>query len=370
MASQRSITTERLWAVVGMFVLLGGCSTRSSSSGEVSSKSRSPWALNSGRFAPAGVKSFASLSVAEICGLADGKLVGKEFGFDFGGFEPRYEIGARGAKCGFDATSDGFQGDQLEVSWYVGPPQTPDPEPSDLLTRSQSLVNGLAVSVSVNGELVNATMLLKDRLIRVETFTDNDQRRAQIVKHVLALLSVVHSRVAALRPSPQPNFGARVPDVFVFSPAQLCSLLRDKTVTALGRAPLNLAAASRDAFDISLVRSDLLWCTKGRSKLELLVTSWKTSNYADQPIRGLPSISSIGLLNSEDPRSEQARLEVAASRIVDGGIEERVITLIAEGTAYNAVSREILRSEMDHIIGELNRRLPQPLVYKLEDSGR
>jgi hypothetical protein len=350
---------------IAMLVSLVGCSGGANSAHEP--KKPSQWNLNAGRFVPAGVVSFASLSVAEICGLAGAELVGKEFGFDFGGFEPSYEIGARGARCGFDATSDGFQGDQLDVSWYVGPPEAPDPAPSDLLTRSQSFVDGLPVSVSVNGELVDATLSLKDRVIRVATFTDNEQRRAQTVPHALALLSVVHKRVAAMRPRPQPRFDAPAADVFAFSPAQFCSLLRDRTVTALGESPLNLAPASPDSFDISLVRSDVLWCTKGRAKVELMVGAWITHTYDDPAIRGLPSFSAIGLSNAEDPRSEQARLEVAASRVTDSGIEERVITLIAHGTAYNAESRAILRSEMEHIVDELNRRLPQPLVYKLED---
>jgi hypothetical protein len=355
---------KKLAACFGALVLLGGCSSRMNPSQRVLS---SQWSLNTGRFVAAGVESFASLSVAEICGLADAKLVGKEFGFDFGGFEPSYEIGVRGAKCGFDATSDGFEGDRLDVRWYVGPAEAPDPAPSDLRTRSQGVVDGLPVSVRVNGELVDATLSLRDRVIRVETFTDNKQRGAEIVQHVLALLSVVHKRVAGMRPRPQPRFDAPVADVFAFSPAQLCSLLRDRTVAALGERPLNLVAASPDAFDISLVRSDVLWCTKGRAKVELMVNAWITRSYDDQAIRGLPSFSSIGLSDAEDPRSEQARLEVAASRVVDDGIEERVITLIAHGTAYNAESRAILRREMEHIIDELNRRLPQPLVYKLED---
>jgi hypothetical protein len=358
---------RKFLAAVGVLALLGGCSVGTRSAGDVSRGRRSQWNLNAGRFVPAGVVNFASLSVAEICGLADATFVGEEFGFDFSGFEPNYEIGARGAKCGFDATSDGFEGDKLDVSWYVGPPEAPDPAPSDVLTRSQSVVDGLPVSVRVNGELVDATLSLRGRVIRVETFTDNEQRRAEIVQHVLALLSVVHKRVTGMRPRPQPRFDARVPDVFAFSPAQLCSLLRDRTVAALGERPLNLAPASPDAFDISLVRSDVLWCTKGRAKLELMVNAWITRSYDDQAIRGLPSFSSIGLSDAEDPRSGQARLEVAASRVVDDGIEERVITLIAHGTAYNAESRAILRREMEHIVDELNRRLPQPLVYKLED---
>jgi hypothetical protein len=358
---------KKLAACFGAIVLLGGCSSRMNPSQQVSS---SQWNLNAGRFVPAGVVSFASLSVSEICGLADATFVGEEFGFDFGGFEPSFEIGVRGAKCGFDATSDGFEGDRLDVRWYVGPPEASDPAPSDLLTRSQGFVDGLPVSVRVNGELVDATLSLRDRVIRVETFTDNEQRRAEIVQHVLALLSVVHKRVSGMRPRPQPRFDARVPDVFAFSPAQFCSLLRDRTVAALGERPLSLAAASPDAFDISLVRSDVLWCTKGRAKLELIIGAWITRSYDDQAIRGLPSFSSIGLSDAEDPRSEQARLEVAASRVVDGGIEERVITLIAHGTAYNAESRAILRREMEHIIDELNRRLPQPLVYKLKDSSK
>jgi hypothetical protein len=358
---------RKLLAAVGVLTLLGGCSVGTRSAGDAS-RSRPSWNVNGGRFVPAGVVSFASLSGTEICGLADQKFVSKEFGFDFSGFEPSYEIGARGARCGFDATSDGFEGDRLNVSWSVGPPEVlAEPSPSELLTRSQAIVDDFPVTVSVNGDLVEASMSLKDRLIRVETYSDSDTRRAQIAKHILVLLRAIHTRLGARRPRPQPVWNARVPDVFAFSPAQFCSLLRDRTVASLGESPLNLAAASPEAFDISLVRSDVLWCTKGRAKVELKVNAWITSSYDDQAIRGLPSSSSIGLSDADDPRSEQARLEVAAARVVDGGTEERVITLIAHGTAYNAESRAILQREMEHIIDELNRRLPQPLVYKLED---
>jgi hypothetical protein len=329
---------------------------------------RSPWTANAGRFLSAGIVSFAGLSAAEICGLVDEKIVSKEFRFDFGGFEPSFELGERGARCGFDATSDGFGGDRLNVSWFVGPPQVPEVGAKDLLRRSQSFVHGLPVSISVNGELVEATLSLRDRLVRVETYTDNDKRRQEIGKHVLSLLALVHTRVTALHPRAQPAFDAPVADVFAFSPAQFCSLLRDKTVAALKPNPPNLASMKPDSFDVTLVRSDLLWCSKGRGKLELQISAWINQDFPDQQIRGLPSYSSIGLLDAEDKRSEQARLVVGASRLIDGGVEERVITLIAQGTAYSATSREILRQEMDHIIGELNRRLPKPLIYKVKDS--
>ncbi len=361
---------RKLLAAVGVLALLGGCSVGTRSAGDASRSRSSQWNVDAGRFVPAGVVSFASLSATEICGLTDQTFVSKEFGFDFSGFEPSYEIGARGARCGFDATSDGFEGDRLNVSWSVGPPEVlAEPSPFEPLTRTQAIVDGFPVTVSVNGDLVEASMSLKDRLIRVETYSDSDTRRAEIDEHILVLLEALHTRLAERRPRPQPVFDARVPDVFAFSPAQFCSLLRDRTVASLGESPLNLAAASPDAFDTSLVRPDVLWCTKGRAKVELRVNAWITRSYDDQAIRGLPSFSSIGLSDAEDPRSEQARLEVAASHVVDGGIEERVITLTAYRTAYNAESRAILRREMEHIIDELNRRLPQPLVYKLEDSS-
>jgi hypothetical protein len=359
---------RRLWAGVGALVLLAGCSVGNDSTGDASKSGLSQWNLNAGRFVPAGVVSFASLSADEICGLADEKLVSREFGFDFGGFEPSFELGERGARCGFDATSDGFEGDRLDVRWYVGPPERSAPNQTDVLTRSQSYVHGLPVSLSVNGETVSATLSLKDRVIRVETFTDNDIRRRQISQPVLSLLSLVHTRVSALRPRAQPAFDATVDDVLAFSPAQFCSLLRDATVKALNRSQANLATVRPDAFDVTALRSDFLWCSKGRGKLELQIGFWILDEYPDAAIRRLPSQSSIGLLDSENSNSEQTRLALAASRPIEGGVEERVITLIAQGTAYNAASREILRSEMNHIIGELNRRLPKPLIYKLEDG--
>jgi hypothetical protein len=355
------------WLLVGTVALLAGCTASDSTSKAVPARS-SQWNVNAGRFVPAGVVSFASLSGAEICGLVGEKTVSKELAFDFGGFEPGFEIGERGASCGFDATSDGFQGDRLDVRWFVGPPKTPntsEPTPSEVLTRSQSFVDGVPVSLNVNGEMFEATMRLDDRVVRVTTFTDNEQRQRHMAKRGLALLAVVHSQVMALHPRAQPDFDAQVSDVFALSPAQLCSLLRDRTVASLSTSPVNLFPAPPDTFDVTLLRSDVLWCSKGRGKLELLINAWITRDYPDQAVRGLPSISSIGLRDSEDPTSQQARLEVAASQVVDGGIEERVISLIAQGTEYNATSREILRREMDYIIGELNRRLPQPLVYKL-----
>jgi hypothetical protein len=373
-------TSKRLSACFAILCLLGGCSVRTDGTIATAeqSSSRSPWTANAGRFVPSGVVSFASLSAAEICGLTDEKTVSREFGFDLGGIELNFELGERGARCGFDATSDGFGGDRLDVSWYVGPPERTAVLPSsteeplrdagskDGLTRSQSVVHGLPVNVSVNGELVEATLNLSDRLIRVQAYTDNDERRRDISKHVLSLLATVHTQVGALHPRAQPEFDAPVPDVFALSPAQFCSLLRDKTVAALNQSPPSLSVMKPDSFDVTALRSDFLWCSKGRGKLELQIGLWNTSEFADQPIRGLPSRSSIGLLNAEDPRSEQTRLVVEATRPVDGGVEERNITLIAQGTAYNATSREILRNEMDHIIVELNRRLPKPLIYKLE----
>jgi hypothetical protein len=349
--------------------MLGGCSA-STGSADGGTNRRSDWTVNSGRFVPAGVVSFASLSAAEICGLTDEKTVGTVFGFDFDGFEPSFELGERGARCGFDATSDGFQGDRLDVRWFVGPTDAPEENSNGLPPQSQTLVHGIPATVEVNGELVDATLRLNDRVIRVETYTDNEKRRKKIAEHALALLTVLHTRVAALRPRAQPTFAAPVADVFAFSPPQFCSLLRDRTVDALNRSPSNLMAVKPNSFDVTVVRSDFLWCSKGRGKLELQIGAWINRNYPDQAIRGLPSSSSIGLLDGEDQRTEQARLEVAASRRVDGGVEERVITLIAQSTAYNATSREILRREMDHIIGELNKRLPRPLIYKLENSGK
>jgi hypothetical protein len=360
----------RVAAFTVALVVLGSCSSKPGTSAQTSLHP-SQWNVNAGRFVPAGVVNFASLSAAEICGLSDEKTVSEEFGFDFGGIEPNFELGARGASCGFDATSDGFGGDRLDVSWYVGPLEKPSStqqaKAEAVLTRSQNFVHGLPVIMNVNGELVDATLNLSDHLIRVETFTDNEQRRKAIGKHVLSLLALVHTQVDELRPRAQPAFDAPESDVFAFSPAQFCSLLRDKTVAALKRSPPSLSGMKPDSFDVTLLRSDFLWCSKGKGKLELQMSAWITENFSDPPIRGLPSSSSIGLLDAEDQTSEQARLVVAASRPVEGGVEERVITLIAQGTSYSASSRAILRNEMDHIIGELNRRLPKPLIYKLKD---
>ena len=355
---------KKLRGLILGLALLVGCSGQPSPNGK-GLGGRNPWTANAGRFSPAGVVSFASLSADEICGLADEKLVSKEFGFDFVGIEPNYELGERGSRCGFDATSDGFEGDRLSVNWFVGPPEKLAVSATDALTRSQSFIHGLPVSVSVNGEGVEANLPLNDRLIRVETFTDNDKRREQIARQTLLFLTLVHARAAALRPRAQPAFDAKVRDVFAFSPAQLCSLLRDRTVAFLAGNSVNLAPMKPGAFDVALVRSDFLWCSKGRGKLELQMSAWINRDYSDQVIRGLPSSSSIGLLDAEDQTSEQARLEVAASRPINDGVEQRVIRLIAQGTEYNATSRAILRREMDHIIGELNRRLPKPLIYKL-----
>jgi hypothetical protein len=360
----------RVAAFTVALALLSNCSSKPGTTAQTSLHP-SKWNVNAGRFVPSGVVSFDSLSADEICGLVNEKTVSKEFGFDFGGIEPNFELGARGASCGFDATSDGFGGDRLDVSWYVGPPEKPSSTQQvgaeAVLTRSQNFVHGLPVIMNVNGELVDATLNLRDRLIRVETYTDNEQRRKEIGEHVLSLLALVHTQVDELRPRPQPEFDGTVSDVFEFSPAQFCSLLRNTTVAALNESPSSLLVMKPESMDVTLVRSDFLWCSKGGGKLELEISAWINGDFSDAPILGLPSSSSIGLLDAEDEKSEQARLVVAASRPVEGGVEERVITLIAQGTSYGASSRAILRNEMDHIIGELNRRLPTPLIYKLKD---
>ena len=68
------------------------------------------------------------------------------------------------------------------------------------------------------------------------------------------------------------------------------------------------------------------------------------------------------LVDEADPRSQRLQVEVMSTRTADDTAEERLVSLTVDSTNDTPEIRALLREEMEHLVDELNQRLPTPLV--------
>lgn len=325
-----------------------------------------------GTATPFAMANFTSLSPSEVCGLSDKATVNSTFDYSFesvDGVPPEYSLDQFGATCKFDATSDGFAGDRLSVNWFVRAPTVSDGhfaqapygvQPGG--KRTPTTIDGHSATVFVSDEATNVTMELADRVLSVETFTDNDRRKPRLAKQSMAFMKILIKAALSLLPRPVPANDAPVPQLFEMTPGQACSLLRDSTVATLSSDSMSRAQPLPGAYDTVDIEPDLVSCTKG-SKLEVRITNYAPGKFPDAAIRDLPARWSTALVDDADPLSQRMQLEVTSTRTVGDTAEERLISLIVDSTNDTPEIRAVLQGEMEHVVDELNQRLPTPLVH-------
>ena len=315
---------------------------------------------------------FASLSPSEICGLSDEATVNATFDYTFqsvDGMAHQYAIDKFGSSCRFDATSDGFQADRLSVGWFVGALTVADghfrQSPYGVQQgqkRTPVTIDGHPATVFINAETTNVQMTLADRVLSVETFTDNDSRKPRLVEQSMAFMKMLDKATSRLQPRPLQSDDAAVPKLFEMTPGQACSLLRNSTVATLSSDSMSRAQPLPGAYDTTDIEPDRVSCTKGPSKLELRITNYAPGKFLDACVGGLPARWSTVLVDEADPRSQRLQLEVTSVRNLLDTPEERLISLIVDSTNDTPAIRVVVQREMEHVLDELNRRLPSPLV--------
>ena len=315
---------------------------------------------------------FASLSPLEICGLFDEPAVNRTFDYSFDsvdGMAPEYSIDQFGASCGFDATSDGFQGDRLSVKWFVGAPTVADGHfrqwpygVQEGQKRTSATIDGHAATVFINNETTSVQTMLANRVLSVETFTDNDSRKARLTQQSMAFMKMLITSTSSLQPGPLPADDGPVPQLFEMTPGQVCSLLRDSTVATLASNSMSRAQPGPDAYDTMAVEPHMVSCTKGRSKVAVAITDYASGQFPDTRIGGLPARWSTMLVDEADPRSQRLPVEVMSTRTADDTAEERLVSLTVDSTNDTPEIRALLQGGMEHLLDELNQRLPTPLV--------
>ncbi len=306
-------------------------------------------------------QAFSNLTVDEVCGLIDTPTANSlmEYSFD----EAEWQRDDAGSRCGFDSTSDGYQGDRLSTYWFVGAPgsvKTILLSRSDHAIRTESTIDGSPAVLVVDGESAEVHVSLANRDLSVSTFADRSDRIAKNPERIMAMMSKLIAATNSLKPSEQPADDAKVASSFEMSPAQLCSLLRGGTVDAM-RTLAGVEPTGVD--DQSSIRTSQAECTKGRGQLSLAISSWATHNETSLRIGGLPAFWST----DGEADSKRTTVTVESVRNIDGGELETVLALSMRGVPDTVEVRELLTSEMEYIIGELGRRLPEPLVWQLLD---
>jgi hypothetical protein len=345
--------------LVGIFVLvLVSCSR--SKQGSVSVR------VDSGDVPPSAVspvsQAFANLNVDEICGLIDLETVNSLMDFSFDGEE--YRRDDNGSQCGFDSTSDGYQGDRLATHWFVGAPGTLTPMnlgASEKVEQTERVIDGVPALLFVSGERAEVQVSLANRVLSLESFAaDKPERIAKNPERIIAMMSKLIAATQTLQPADQPELDAKVGSPFDMSPAQVCSLMQTSTIDALRALPGMVPPRGSNA---SSVANDRAECVRSEGLLSLSISSWASNNETPLRIAGLAAFWST----SGDGPAEKLTLTTESVRNIEGGERETVIDLSTEGVPDTPQARALLTSEMEYIIGELGRRLPEPLVWQLLD---
>jgi hypothetical protein len=360
MGSSRSFTSFTLpITLVGIFALvIASCSTVKSGlvsvrvgSSDVSIPSASQ-----------GATAFANLGVTEICGLIDLETVNSLMDFSFDGEQWRRD--ANGSQCGFDSTSDGFQGDRLATHWFVGAPGTLTPMnlgAAENVVRTERVIDGVPALLFVSGERAEVQVALSNRTLSVASATaDKPERIAKNPERIIALMRKLVAATQTLQPADQPEPDAKVASAFDMSPTQVCSLLQMSTVDALRALPGITPPRGTNAASVTNDQAD---CARSEGLLSLSISSWATNNETPLRIAGLPAFWSA----TGDGPAQNLTVTTESVRNVEGGQRETVVALSAVGVPDSPQVRALLTSEMEYMIGELGRRLPEPLVWQLLD---
>ena len=302
---------------------------------------------------------FTSLSPLEICRLFDEPTVNGAFDYSFDsvdGMAAEYSIDQFGASCGFDATADGFQGDRLSVKWFVGAPTVADGHftqwpygVQEGQKRTSTTIDGHPATVFIADETTSVQTMLADRVLSVETFTDNDSRKRRLSEQSIAFMKMLITATSSLQPRPLPAADAPVPQLFEMTPGQVCSLLRDSTVATLASNSMSRAQPGPDAYDTMAVEPHMVSCTKGHSKVAVAITDSASGQFPDTRIGGLPARWSTMLVDEADPHSQRLPVEVMSTRTADDTAQERLVSLTVDSTNDTPEIRALLQEEMEHL---------------------